>query len=41
MTKQQRSEMYHKFLLEEGYAPKIDDDGNVVFKCEAGTYINN
>ncbi len=31
--------MYHAFLLEEGYSPKIDEDGDVVFKFEGGNYV--
>lgn len=39
MTKQERSEMYRKYLTEEGYAPKIDDDGDVRFKYEGRYYF--
>lgn len=38
MTKQERAEMYRSYLADEGYAPKIDNDGDVVFKCEGRTY---
>jgi len=31
--------MYRSFLAEEGYAPKIDNDGDVLFKFEGGTYF--
>lgn len=27
------------FLREEGYCPKVDDDGDVVFKCEGRTFL--
>ena len=27
------------FLAEEGFRPKLDDDGDVVFKYEGGTYF--
>lgn len=33
------AEMYRLFLLEEGYAPSIDDDGDVRFKFEGGDYF--
>ena len=36
MTKSERAEMYRSYLAEEGYAPKIDDDGDVRFKYEGG-----
>ena len=39
MTKQERAEMYHEYLIDEGYAPKIDSDGDVVFKFEGGNYL--
>ncbi|MBK8980104.1 MAG: hypothetical protein IPM29_29745 [Planctomycetes bacterium] len=39
MNKQQRAEMYSQFLREEGYAPKLDDDGDVTFKYEGGFYL--
>jgi hypothetical protein len=31
--------MYREFLSEEGYAPKIDGDGDVIFKYEGKTYL--
>ena len=31
--------MYRAFLAEEGYAPKMDDEGDVVFKFEGGNYL--
>jgi hypothetical protein len=37
-TKQERTRMYRDFLLQEGYAPTIDKDGDVSFKYEGGTY---
>jgi len=39
MSKQDRAEMYQKFLGEEGYAPKIDNEGDVMFKYEGGVYL--
>jgi hypothetical protein len=39
MTKQERVAMYQAFLTEEGYAPKLDSDGDVTFKFEGGFYI--
>ncbi len=34
MTKEERAEMYRRHLAEEGFFPKIDGDGDVVFKYE-------
>jgi hypothetical protein len=34
-----KAEMYSEYLREEGYVPRVDDDGDVVFKKEGGTYI--
>lgn len=31
-------ELYEQFLKEEGYAPKIDEDGDLAFKHEGGLY---
>lgn len=39
MSKQERANMYKEFLAEEGYAPKFDDDGDVIFKSEGRTYF--
>lgn len=39
MTKQERAEMYRQYLLEEGFAPRIDEDGDVAFKYEGGSYV--
>lgn len=39
MSKQQRAQMYKDFLSEEGYAPKLDEDGDVAFKCEGLNYL--
>lgn len=30
---------YHEFLSEEGYRPKIDDQGDVIFKIEGKFYF--
>ncbi len=38
MTKAERAEMYCRYLKEETYIPKIDDDGDVVFTGEGRTY---
>ena len=38
MTKEERAEMFMEHLAEEGYRPKLDDDGDVVFKHEGGGY---
>lgn len=39
MTEQERAEMYREFLVNEGYAAKIDEDGDVFFKCEGMTFL--
>jgi hypothetical protein len=39
MTKQELAEMYRSYLADQGYAPKIDDDGDVIFKCEGRVYF--
>jgi hypothetical protein len=31
-------ELYEQFLKEEGFAPDVDADGDVMFKFEGGTY---
>ncbi len=33
------TDMLLNFLAEEGYRPKIDDDGDIVFKIEGGVYF--
>ncbi len=33
-----RSEEYSEFLVEQGYRPSIDEDGDVTFKYEGGHY---
>ena len=33
-----KAEFYMQFLKEEGYFPTIDDDGDVLFKHEGGSY---
>lgn len=39
MDKAARIEQFADFLRSEGYLPKIDDDGDIVFKFEGGTYL--
>ncbi len=39
MTKQEQAEMYRSYLAEEGYVPKVDESGDVVFKVEGQTYV--
>ena len=39
MTALERAELYRAFLAEAGYAPKIDEDGDVLFKCEGMTFF--
>jgi hypothetical protein len=34
-----KAHLYMDYLREEGYVPRLDDDGDVVFKYEGGTYI--
>jgi Putative bacterial sensory transduction regulator len=31
--------LYQDYLTEEGYRPTVDDDGDLVFKCEGKVYI--
>jgi hypothetical protein len=38
MTLPQLQAMYTNFLIEEGYKPSIDSDGDVVFKIEGKTF---
>lgn len=38
MTRQERIAMYMVYLQEEGFFPRIDDDGDVAFKYEGGNY---
>lgn len=39
MNKEERAIMYRDYLAEEGYSPKIDDDGDVTFKAEGRRYF--
>ncbi len=39
MSKDQLQELYVKYLREEGYLPKVDEDGDVQFKREGFTYF--
>ena len=38
MSKQERADMYRNYLGEEGFSPKLDSDGAVVFKYEGKSY---
>lgn len=38
MDAEAKAQMYADFLREEGYQPKIDGDGDVIFKHEGRTY---
>jgi hypothetical protein len=38
MDKAERGKMYFDYLRDEGYAPQIDQDGDVMFKFEGGKY---
>jgi hypothetical protein len=39
MTKKELAEIYRAHLAEEGYLPKLDNDGDIVFKREGRTYF--
>ena len=39
MTKNEKSRMYEEFLREEGYLPKVEESGSVLFKKEGSTYV--
>ena len=39
MDPTQRAEMYLDLLEDEGFRAELDDDGDVVFRHEGGTYI--
>lgn len=39
MDKDELIEPYKEFLAEEGFRPKSDDDGDLVFKYQGGTYL--
>ena len=39
MTQNERAEMCLTYLKEEGYVPKLDDDGDITFKSEGRTYL--
>ncbi|MDZ4201879.1 MAG: hypothetical protein U1C96_07005 [Gallionella sp.] len=39
MTKQEKAEMYRSYLAEEGFTPKLDDDGDISFKFEGKNYL--
>lgn len=34
-----KAEMYFEFLKDEGYVPRYDNDGDIVFKVEGLSYI--
>jgi hypothetical protein len=38
-TPHERLEMYRDFLIEEGFRPRLDGNGNVFFKYEGRTYV--
>jgi hypothetical protein len=39
MSKADRVRVFSDFLKEEGYSPKTDDDGGIVFKAEGKSYL--
>ncbi|MGE5559494.1 MAG: hypothetical protein ACM3XN_00350 [Chloroflexota bacterium] len=34
-----KADLFTRYLQQEGYMPKIDEDGDVVFKAEGLTYV--
>ena len=38
MNKQERVRLYMDYLVEEGFRPTVDSDGDVTFKAEGGLY---
>jgi hypothetical protein len=34
-----RTELYMEYLTEEGFRPKLDEEGDIVFKSEGKTYV--
>ena len=34
-----RTDLYMEYLTEEGFRPKVDDEGDVIFKSEGKTYV--
>ena len=39
MSESSRTEAYREFLEEEGYRPKVDEDGDLIFKAEGLTFV--
>jgi len=39
MTKEERAQQILAFLVEEGFGPRIDKDGDVTFKVEGRSYV--
>ena len=39
MSNKEMAEMFKKYLDGEGFAAKIDSDGDIAFKYEGGTYL--
>lgn len=39
MNALEKAQIYQRYLAEEGYAPKIDSDGDVIFKAEGKAYF--
>jgi hypothetical protein len=39
MSKTERVAVIRDYLSNEGYAPQVDDDGDLLFKCEGGSYF--
>ncbi len=38
-VKRQQAEMFRQYLSDEGYLPRIDEDGDVIFKSEGTTFL--
>ena len=34
-----KTDLYLKHLHEEGFNPQVDEDGDVIFRCESRTYV--
>jgi hypothetical protein len=34
-----RTDIYMEFLAEEGFRPKLDEDGDITFRCEGKTFL--
>lgn len=39
MNQEQRSAEYNRILIEQGFSPSVDNDGDITFMFEGGHYI--